>query len=266
MTAPLWWSTAISWSWLTDGMLLQLSTNSPTHLLCYWTMTPPVKIPFYRWQRGVRRLCGFTWKLLNTIAFPQLQAGFQEDKTFAVFPWPPCNRAWWFFEGHLPSGPSPSTSIIYTDHFPGPADMPIAAHIHRVGALTIPQGINTPIPMTVTDFDLGNMVDLVAFPTRITFPIAGIYHIVGYLQFGFAGTHYFDCSIYLNGITQIAEDTTGLNAHNPVARAHSAITWLFAAGDFIELVGNTGKPGGVALQILPPYNPSLSAVRIAGPP
>lgn len=114
-----WYTTAISWSWLADGMQLSMSTERPTHLACYWTLTPPVKIPFYRWVRGVRMFCGYTWRLLNTVQFIQNELGLCLDKTFTTSGWPVGAQAWWAMTGATADGPSESSSMIYTDTFPG---------------------------------------------------------------------------------------------------------------------------------------------------
>lgn len=108
-------------------MTLSLTSSRLTHLTCYWTLTPPVKVPFYRIQRGVRTFCGYTWVLLNCVPFEQNQPGLQLDKTFTVTPWPICNDAWWYLKGDTALGPSATTSIIYTDHFPGFPGPPLPA-------------------------------------------------------------------------------------------------------------------------------------------
>lgn len=118
----MWIALDVSWEWTADGMIFHCVTDVPCFLYLHFTLVPPVKLPVYREQRGMRTFCGYRYRVRGCRIFHQAEDGLQYTHSFSVTGWPACNPAWWYLRGYTGVGWSGSQSLLYTDHRPLTAD------------------------------------------------------------------------------------------------------------------------------------------------
>jgi hypothetical protein len=115
--------TAVYYTWLPTGFKIDCYTNNPCHLYLRWTNVEP---QHHVNPKIVRGAVAGTWIDQCFVVFydiEQTQAGDTIRHTFYVFPWPNCQKRWFYFYGYVGGQLSPSCSPIFVndhcvDHYP----------------------------------------------------------------------------------------------------------------------------------------------------
>ena len=119
-----WAGLDLEYEYLDTGFKLKLHTDTPCHLWCRMTSTPPRKhaLPSLRrgtFLQGDIRFCFVTYEDNE-----QEEDGDTLIHTFLKPNWPICERRWFYFVGTVYGDPSPTETAIFEFHFPAPPPEP----------------------------------------------------------------------------------------------------------------------------------------------
>jgi hypothetical protein len=111
--------------------------------------------------------------------------------------------------------------------------MPCCFAYHNV-AVTVTTGVVGTMPLNSERYDYSTaMHDTATNNSRITIPLAGVYHIGAFGDWGASAVGQRQVRILLNGTTILA--ISGVIASAAVTVHSAALDYAFVAGDYIEL-------------------------------
>ena len=152
----------------------------------------------------------------------------------------------------------------YVDAHVGPGAPVISVRVYKALSQDMGSGLFTPIVFDTTDYDATDMHDPGLNPSRITVATAGLYIVHGQIWWQ-ASTTVGErrCLIRLNGATYLSENkqlgTTGATGD---LKMSVTTQYIFAAGDYFELVCYQSSGGPLRVMNGVSQSPLLSAVLI----
>ena len=136
------------------------------------------------------------------------------------------------------------------------------ARLRRSTDQSIASATPTAVSFDTVVYDTAGLANLVAHPTRLTFPAGGHWLVGACCTFAANATGTRTANIVVNG----ANDVVALGGGGVVVTAADfpiltgSTVWLFAAGDFVELQVNQNSGGNLACPAFNPNTPVLWAV------
>lgn len=106
----------INYTYTTTSVIIQITTNNPVHLTCYYTDKQPGRHKTERTDRGLTLpwgayFCFVAWKTVE-----QQEPGDTLIHTFEIPGWIICQTKWFAFRGTVSGQLSPSVSPIFKHH------------------------------------------------------------------------------------------------------------------------------------------------------
>lgn len=112
-------------------------------------------------------------------------------------------------------------------------------------------------------YDTDTMHSTVSNTGRITFTTAGVYHIVGTVEFAANATGSRSLFIRLNGSTNVGAANDAVSSGTQVTRLQVVAEYNFAAADYVELVANQDSGGALNLVAVANYSPEFWASLVS---
>lgn len=136
-----------------------------------------------------------------------------------------------------------------------------ACRVHNSASQTISNNTLTAITFNSERYDTATMHSTVTNTSRITIPVAGIYNIVGSVEWPANGTGTRQALIRVNGSTTIAGSTAPGNA---AASSPNTVgtQYKFAVNDYVELMVFQNSGGNLDAQLNANQSPEFSATWI----
>lgn len=135
------------------------------------------------------------------------------------------------------------------------------ARVYSSSAQSISNSSETAINLDSERYDYGSFHDTVTNNTRLTAPVAGIYHISGSLQYAVNGTGVRVVYIRLNGTTDIAAQTAPSSSASSIGMSLDTLYYL-NAGDYVELTAYQTSGGNLNVNSSGNYTPEF-AIQLA---
>lgn len=135
------------------------------------------------------------------------------------------------------------------------------ARVSLSNSQTISDSALTAISWDNEQWDTDSMFDI-SSPTKITFPVAGLYGVTGGVRYDPSATGVRIARIRLNGSTVIADDARSTAGSAVRTSCVPSTQWRFAVGDYIELL--TYQTSGGNLDVFAGSEVHLSAAYISG--
>lgn len=135
-----------------------------------------------------------------------------------------------------------------------------SVHVHHSTIETIANGTFTALSFDTADFNVGSMYSA-GQPTRLTFPVAGVYCVQGFCGFAANTTGRRILDIRVNGSGSAARGET---APNPASASQTYVNVFglikAAAGDYVDLAAWQNSGGNLSTVT----GPQFSAYKIGG--
>lgn len=138
---------------------------------------------------------------------------------------------------------------------------PPSVRVYNSANISIANITDTPLAFDAETFDTDAMHDVSTNPSRITCKHAGLYHILGQIEFAAAANGIRSAYIKLNGATVISRFMQLPDASVPTRLNISAL-YKLAVNDYIELYVYQSSTVSLNVTRGADYSPIFSAVKV----
>lgn len=132
----------------------------------------------------------------------------------------------------------------------------IRARVYRTTDQTLTTGVAAAIAFDAERYDTDAFHDTSVNTSRLTIPFAGYYRVTGNLRYASNATGFRQAQLRLNGTTLIGSVVVSATATN-VTDLQVTSDYLFAAGDYIELVAGQTSGGNLNISAAGNFTPEF---------